>query len=262
MAGGLLSDRGELESLFEELAEELSRLGINAQVVMVGGSWMLWHAQRASTRDVDSARRFDSDLSEPIARVASRHDLRQGWLNDDAAAFWPSESSYDDCDVVYQHGPLVVRTPAPEIVFVMKLYRADPQDREDLISIWPLCRFADPETATQAFRTAYVPEHADQRRRARLHQDRPEREDRPPDRRARRRGHRAHGPGRTRRPHRQLPRCPRPTPLVTHQQPPTQAPSGSGPPDLDNGPTPPPPGPLGPAGHRDVTNPAPALAQD
>ncbi len=69
MARGLLNDRDELESLFSELADELARLGISADVVMVGGSWMLWHSQRASTRDVDSARRFDTDLSDAVNRV-------------------------------------------------------------------------------------------------------------------------------------------------------------------------------------------------
>ncbi|MGD2061449.1 MAG: hypothetical protein PVF87_11320 [Acidimicrobiia bacterium] len=37
----------------------------------------------------------------------------------------------------------------------MKLYRADPQDREDLVSLWPLCAFSDPEAAAAAFRNAY-----------------------------------------------------------------------------------------------------------
>lgn len=155
MAGGLLSNRGELESLFHELAEALTQLGTSADVVMVGGSWMLWHSQRSSTRDVDSARRFDTDLSEAVERVGARHSLRPGWLNDTAATFWPSGANYDDCEVVYQHQALVVRTPAPDIIFVMKLYRADPQDREDLISLWPLCSFTDPDEAAIAFRLAY-----------------------------------------------------------------------------------------------------------
>jgi hypothetical protein len=50
---------------------------------------------------------------------------------------------------------LVVRTPSPEVIFVIKLYRADPQDREDLVSLWPLCSFTDPDDAAQAFRSAY-----------------------------------------------------------------------------------------------------------
>ena len=58
-------------------------------------------------------------------------------------------------EIVYQHGTLVVGAPAPEIIFVMKLYRADPQDREDLISLWPLCNFASPDEAVDAFTRAY-----------------------------------------------------------------------------------------------------------
>jgi hypothetical protein len=155
MADRLLHDRGELESLFDELAAELVQLGTFVEVVMVGGSWMLWHAQRASTRDVDSARRFDTDLSEAINRVGARHDLHRGWLNDRAAMFWPSDANYADCEIVYQHQALVVRTPKPEIIFVMKLYRADPQDREDLVAIWPACGFAQAHDAAHAFRRAY-----------------------------------------------------------------------------------------------------------
>ena len=142
----LLTDRDELEGLFDELAAELRRLGIRAEIVMVGGSWMLWHTERAATRDVDSGRRFDSDLTEAIDRVGTRHDLAEDWLNDHAAAFWPNGARYDECTVVYQHEHLIVRTPAPEVIFVMKLYRADPQDREDLISLWPMCPSRMPPT--------------------------------------------------------------------------------------------------------------------
>lgn len=155
MTRGLLNDRDELEALFEELARELTDLGATADVVMVGGSWMLWHSQRASTRDVDSARRLDVDLKGAIDRVGSRHDLQEGWLNDAATPFWPSGASYADCHVVFERGALVVRTPSPEVIFVMKLYRAEPQDREDLINLWPLCSFTGPEVTVDVFKNAY-----------------------------------------------------------------------------------------------------------
>ena len=44
--------RDELERLFDEVREEFSRLGITGEVLMVGGSWMLWFGLRDSTRDV------------------------------------------------------------------------------------------------------------------------------------------------------------------------------------------------------------------
>jgi hypothetical protein len=152
---GLLADRDELEGLFVELADELLRLGLSAEVVMVGGSWMLWHSQRAATRDVDSARRFEADLSEAVRAVGARHGLGASWLNDSAAGFWPAGASLDDGEVVFERGNLRVRTPPPEIVFVMKLYRAHPLDREDLVSLWPLCDFGTPEAAVESFRSGY-----------------------------------------------------------------------------------------------------------
>ncbi len=152
---GLLSDRGDLEALFDELAAELRRLGAAAEVVMVGGAWLLWHAQRVATRDVDSARRLDSRLTEVIDAVGKRHDLRRGWLNDAAAAFWPAGSSFDDCQVVYEQDSLVVRTPPAQVIFVMKLYRAQPQDREDMVLLWPMCGFSSPEGAVEVFEAAY-----------------------------------------------------------------------------------------------------------
>lgn len=155
MAKGLLEDRAELEALFDELDRELTALGKTAQVVMVGGAWMLWHSRRRSTRDVDSARKLDSDLAAAVEKIAERHDLSKEWLNDSAAPFWPSTARYEDCEVVYEGSALEVRVPGPDVIFVMKLYRADPQDRDDLVSLWPLCDFADPLAATKAFQEAY-----------------------------------------------------------------------------------------------------------
>jgi hypothetical protein len=43
----------------------------------------------------------------------------------------------------------------------LKLYRADPQDREDLVTLWPRCNFASPDHAVAAFRDAYPHAPAD-----------------------------------------------------------------------------------------------------
>jgi hypothetical protein len=147
--------RADLELLFEELADELGPSGGTVDVVMVGGGWLLWHAARAATRDVDSARRLAPDVATAVQAVAARHDLAEDWLNDRAAGFWPTDASMDDCAAVYERGRLIVRTPPPEVVFVMKLYRAFPQDYEDLISLWPRCAFESPAAAARAFHAAF-----------------------------------------------------------------------------------------------------------
>lgn len=147
--------RTDLEQLFEELADELGPSGATVDVVMVGGGWLLWHAERAATRDVDSARRLAPDVATAVQVVAARHDLADDWLNDRAAAFWPTGASMGDCATVYERGRLIVRTPPPEVVFVMKLYRGFPQDYEDLISLWPRCTFDSPASAARAFQAAF-----------------------------------------------------------------------------------------------------------
>jgi hypothetical protein len=37
----------------------------------------------------------------------------------------------------------------------MKLYRTDPQDREDMVTLWPMCTFESPEDAERACRDGY-----------------------------------------------------------------------------------------------------------
>lgn len=150
-----LRDREVLRALFDELGRELTEIGAQAEIVMVGGSWLLWHTQRAATYDVDSAKRLDGRLVEAAYRVSDRHGLARDWLNDHATGFWPTSASYEDCSVAYQTGGLTVRVPPPQVIFVMKLYRSSPQDYEDMVTIWPACGFADPDSAAEAFRSAY-----------------------------------------------------------------------------------------------------------
>lgn len=111
MARGLLEGRAELEALFDELAQELAKLGTTAHVVMVGGAWMLWHSRRLSTRAVDSARKLSPDLAAAVEEIAERHDLSKQWLNDSAAPFWPANARYKECEAVYRQPALEVRAP-------------------------------------------------------------------------------------------------------------------------------------------------------
>lgn len=90
-ADGLLhGGRAELEVLFEELADELRAVGASLEILMVGGSWLLWFGERQATRDVDSASGISKEAADAVARVAGRHDLDADWVNSKAAPFLPS----------------------------------------------------------------------------------------------------------------------------------------------------------------------------
>ena len=135
-----LEDRDRLVALFDELGQELAELDATAEVVMVGGSWLLWHTQRAATDDVDSAKRLDDTVTLAVRRLSARHAL---------------DADYEDCTTAHVAGGLTVRVPSASVIFLMKLYRAHPQDYEDMVLLWPHCDFDDPAAAAAAFRRAY-----------------------------------------------------------------------------------------------------------
>jgi hypothetical protein len=151
----LVGDKGDLLELFDELAVELERVALAVEVVMVGGAWMLWHTQRAATRDVDSASRLPGEIKSAVAAVGRRRGLAADWLNDLATAFWPATASYDDCTIAYRSDTLTVLVPPARVVFLMKLDRSNPQDIEDMRQLWPLTDFASAEEAAAAYADAY-----------------------------------------------------------------------------------------------------------
>lgn len=155
MNDGLLSNRDDLEALFNELSAELERLGLTAEIVMVGGAWMLWHTQRAATRDVDSARKLPGQIDTAIKTIAERHDLGAHWLNDHSTSFWPATANYADCEIGFETATLRVLVPPANVMFLMKLDRSLPQDIEDMRQLWPMCSFASAEQAAAEYAAAY-----------------------------------------------------------------------------------------------------------
>lgn len=109
-------ERSDLEALFVSLAAELKSVGGTADVLMVGGSWLLWSGDAVATRDVDSAQRLSVQAIAAIARVAERHGLDSDWLNDSATTFLPSGHDHRKSTVVFEAGGLVVRTPPAETI--------------------------------------------------------------------------------------------------------------------------------------------------
>ena len=101
-------------------------------VILVGGSLLAWRDLRASTVDVDSARRLDEELRRAVARVAVNNDLAPDWLNSNAAAF-PTTFEPEVCEVLFDHPRLLVFAAPLRDVFITKMCRADPNDVADMI---------------------------------------------------------------------------------------------------------------------------------
>lgn len=144
-----------IRELLAQLADELRASSAQHRLVLVGGSLLALHGLRDATLDVDSIEQLNGELLEAAARVARARNLAPSWLNDRAALFTPAGLEVDRCEVLAEHPRLLVLGASFEDVFCMKLYRANPNDLEDLVTIWPRTAFNDGHEAAEAFRAAF-----------------------------------------------------------------------------------------------------------
>jgi hypothetical protein len=145
----------EIRGLIAEVAERLGPQGAQHVLILVGGSLLAWRGVRDTTVDVDSVRRIDEELRAAVALVALDHDLPPTWLNADAAMFIPATFDQDECEVLLDHSRLLVLGATMRDVFVMKMYRAHPNDVADMIEIWPMTGFTDAQEVVDAFFASY-----------------------------------------------------------------------------------------------------------
>lgn len=145
----------EIAALVREVSERLDPGGPQHVVIMVGGSLLAWRGLRDTTEDVDSARCFDDELRRAVESVAADHDLEPGWLNSNAAMFLPATFEVEACDVLMEHPRLLVLGAPLRVVFVMKMYRADPNDQADMVAMWNQTGFATAREVVDAYFAAY-----------------------------------------------------------------------------------------------------------
>lgn len=154
---GLL-DGDQIFTLLAEVAAVLEGGdGPRHEAIVVGGSLLAIHHMREATIDVDSVRRLDAELRHAAEVVGERHGLGAHWLNDSASAFTPAGFNPSECEVLFEHRRFVVLGAPLRDVFIMKLYRADPADVDDMVAIWPHIAhgFTNATEVAAAFYDAY-----------------------------------------------------------------------------------------------------------
>ena len=153
----------DIRSYLSEVADALAPTGPRHTIVVVGGSLLAMRGLRPSTLDVDTLARIDADLADAVVAVARLHDLALNWLNGASAPFRPQTFVQADCDVLLDHARLLVLGAPLRQVFVMKLLaaRVRSRDYDDLVALWPECRFESAEEAVELYRDAYPHEAED-----------------------------------------------------------------------------------------------------
>lgn len=148
-------------ALVAEVADELPEGQPRRSILIVGGSLLAWHNLRDSTADVDSLLRLDPELREAVRRVAGRHGLAPGWLNDSAAGWRPQTLDISACELLMDHPRLLVLGAPYRDLFLMKLLAARAVDHDDLVRLWPLSGFASPVEAASEMQRAFPAEPED-----------------------------------------------------------------------------------------------------
>ncbi|MGH3320777.1 MAG: DUF6036 family nucleotidyltransferase [Streptosporangiaceae bacterium] len=138
-------DRAGIESLLNELADELQRRGAQADAFLVGGAALaLAYDARRATRDLDAVFAPTRVVREAAVAVGQRHGLEDDWLNDAVKGFLPGEDP--DPRFFFESSSLRVSIASPRYLLAMKLRasRVD-ADVDDIRLLYRLCGFTTVE---------------------------------------------------------------------------------------------------------------------
>ncbi len=150
--------RNELLNAFELLDDELGRMGVEADLFVVGGAAMAvaYDARRATT-DVDAVFAPSKEVRTAALRVAEVLGLEEDWLNDGVKGYIPGVDA--EQVGVYEGTNLHVAAASPKFLLAMKLMasRAE-RDGDDIKTLYKICGFTTAEQGLKVLEAFYPPD--------------------------------------------------------------------------------------------------------
>ena len=133
MSEGELLGRARIVELLSELGRRLDRLGVHAEIYVVGGGAMaLAYNRERVTRDIDAIFEPKATVYAEARRMADELGLPPDWLNDGVKAFLPASSDPRARTALTAPG-VSVGVASAEYLFAMKAAAARiEEDTEDL----------------------------------------------------------------------------------------------------------------------------------
>ena len=138
-------DKEQILALLHELGDELAEEESYATINVCGGAAMaIAYNNLKSSNDIDAVLTdFDdrNKFTECIKRIAERHNLPGGWLNEDVKIF--VNSMKEMCFIDFgQFGTLSIRIISEEQLLAMKLFAARRKDLIDAVMLSKLLKIA------------------------------------------------------------------------------------------------------------------------
>lgn len=141
--------RDRIIALFETLDLEITRTGVKAELLVVGGAVMTVVFQaREQTKDIDAIFEPADIVRAAVIRIAEREGLAPDWLNDAVGGFLSPRAQFDP---YFEGESLRVFVARADYLLAMKiLAMRKEQEYHDLDDIRFLCRYLGVTTADQA----------------------------------------------------------------------------------------------------------------
>ncbi len=140
---------------FELLDDELRRMGIEADLFVVGRAAMAvaYDARRATT-DVDAVFVPSKEVRTATSRVAEELGLEEDWLNDGVKAFLPGKDA--EQVGVYEGANLHVAAASPRFLSAMKLMASRTErDLDDMKTLYEICGLTTAEEGLEVLESFY-----------------------------------------------------------------------------------------------------------
>ncbi|MGV8846076.1 DUF6036 family nucleotidyltransferase [Tessaracoccus sp.] len=133
--------REQILALLTELGADLASSDIRAELFVVGGAALtMAYNTRRMTHDVDGAYEPKAEVTAAAKRVARRHDLPEGWLNDAVKSYLPP-GPVPVARTVLDVPGVQVYVPSPDYLLALKVQSARvDRDPDDIRFLATLCR--------------------------------------------------------------------------------------------------------------------------
>lgn len=150
-----LLDRQTIVELLNDLSQELERLGVRADIFLVGGAALaLAYDARRATRDLDAAFAPTETVRAAAQAVAEERGLEADWLNDAVKGFLPGKD--DDAQRYFETPSLRVDVASPRYLLAMKLLAARiAGDADDIRFLYKQCGFTTVDEGLDLVERAY-----------------------------------------------------------------------------------------------------------
>ena len=133
-----------IQTLFEDLNNELAILDTKADLFVIGGTAMVMaYDARPSTKDIDGIWQPSEPIRKIIKLLSEKYDIDADWLNDAAKGLMPNVQDENPV-VIFDGSYISVSAPSPQYLLATKILasRLD-RDEVDIELLVKLCEITN-----------------------------------------------------------------------------------------------------------------------